>query len=291
MQKKPSSVQFRKAIPYFFILPFLLFFIMFFLVPSVYSVVLSLYKYRGYGAARFLGFQNYVSILKYSYFWTTLKNIAFYYFVQLLPLLVCSFSLALILMNETIRFKRFFKASIFLPQIMAFVCAALVWRVLLSTRSGLASQLFGLQIPFLEDPLLAKISVVIVGLWRGIGWYMVIFLAGLTNISADILEASKVDGANAAQRIFRIIIPLMKPTLLLALITNAISVFKMSTEPNMLLTGWITTPDYVATPLNIVLANIKGGSYGMASAAGWILFVIILVLTVIQYRFLEDPAA
>ena len=291
MFNKQYSLRFRKAIPYLFILPFLIFFIAFFLVPAVYSFVLSLYKYRGYGAARFLGFQNYVSILKYSYFWTTLKNIAFYYFVQLVPLLVCSFSLALILMNETIRFKRFFKASIFLPQIMAFVCAALVWRIILSTRSGLAAQLFGLQIPFLEEPLLAKISVVLVGLWRGIGWYMVIFLAGLTNISSDILEASKVDGANAGQRIFQIIIPLMKPTLMLTLIMNAISVFKMSTEPNMLLTGWISTPDYVATPLNIVLTNIKGGSYGMASAAGWILFVIILILTVIQYRFLEDPAA
>ena len=100
-----------------------------------------------------------------------------------------------------------------------------------------------------------------------------------------------MDGANAGQRIFQIIIPLMKPTLMLTLIVNAISVFKMSTEPNMLLTGWISTPDYVATPLNIVLTNIKGGSYGMASAAGWILFVIILILTVIQYRFLEDPAA
>lgn len=279
---------FRYSIPYFFIAPFISIFLMFFVFPAIYSIVLSFYQYRGYGAARFIGLQNYRNLLQYSYFWTTMKNIAFYYFVQLLPLFAVSFLLALIFMTTKVRFKRLLKASIFLPQIMAFICTALVWRIMLSTRSGLFPQLFGISIPFLEDPVLSKVSVVLLGLWRGIGWYMVIFLAGLTNISADVLDASRVDGSNAMQRTFYVIIPLMKPTFLLAMIINAISVIKMSIEPNILLSGWLSVPDYAATPLSILLSNMQGGSYGMASALGWLIFILIFILSMIQYRILEE---
>lgn len=277
-----------KWLPYLFILPFMISFFLFFLYPATYSLILSFFQYRGYGAMKFVGWNNYASLLQYGYFWVTLKNVLFYFTASFVPLMGISFILALILMSNEIQCRRVFKATIFMPQIMAFVCVALVWRIILSTRSGLFFQCFGFQIPFLTNPSLARWSVVFTLLWQGIGWYMVVFLAGLTSISRDVLEAAQVDGANGLKRITTIVLPMMKPTFKLAFVINAISAIKLSVEPGLLLSASMDAPEYAATSIGLLIKYMQGGTYGMASATGWILFMVILILSMVQYKLLGE---
>ena len=119
--------------------------------------------------------------------------------------------------------------------------------------------------------------------WRGIGWYFVIFLAGLTNISEEVEEAAMVDGATPFQNLMKIIIPLMKPTFMLTSVTYAIGSLKLYTEPNVLLSR-TEAPLQVAPYINIVTTNVNGGNFGMAAAAGWLLVLLILGCTLLQMK-------
>lgn len=275
-----------KVTPYLFIGPFLVFYIVFFIVPSAYSLVLSFFQYRGYGNAVFVGLKNYIALFQYSYFYSTLYNVFFYYIVHTIPMLALSFMLAYLLYSKYvgISLKRTYKACIFLPQIMALVCAALVFRVVFATNSGVVNKWLGTSIPFLERPLLMKLAVVVLIIWRGTGWYMIIFLSGLSGLDNSVLEAAVIDGVSGWQKMRYVVLPLMKPVLLLALVFETIGSLKISVEPNMLISGWINAPESAAPVINVVLDNIRGGSFGMASAAGWILTVIILLITLIQMR-------
>lgn len=283
-----SKLRIEKLIPYLFILPFILSFFIFFLFPAVYSFILSFYRYRGYGNATFIGFQNYISLFKYPFFWTSMKNTMFYFIIHIIPTMMISFLLALVLQSRYVVFKKLCKSLIFMPQVMAVVTSALVWRVILSTRTGVISTMLNREIQFLQDPLLMKLSVAVLITWRSIGWFMVVFIAGLTTISYEILESAIIDGANFLKRMLHIVIPLMKPIFLLAFIIETIGSLRVAVEPNLLISGQLDAPVHAAPVLNIIVNNIKGGNFGMASATGWILFMIILALSLLQYKILNE---
>jgi len=273
---------------YIFISPFLGSFLLFFLVPAVYSIVLSFYRYRGFGNATFVGLRNYVTLIQYPFFWTAFANTFFYLVVHIIPTMVISFSVAVMLHSSYSKWTRLLKMIIFSPQVLAVVSAAMIWRVIFATRSGVINTLLGTEIPFLQDKLLMKLSVVIMITWRGIGWFMVIFLSGLTTISKDIMEASIIDGANVIQRLFRITIPMMKSIFALSFIIETIASIKMAVEPNLLISNWLDAPVDAMPILNIVINNIKGGNFGFASAAGWIIFIVIFLLSIVQLRLFNE---
>ena len=161
--------------PYLFILPFLLTFLAFFLFPLLYSLVLSFFEYHGYGEAKWVGFDNYLTLFRYGAFWESVSNTLFYYILYVIPLMIISFLLALLMSEKLMnRFRSVYKPLIFLPQIIPVVASSLVFKILFSTRSGAINQLFGTQIPFLEDARYMRWTVLLLMVWRGIGWYMVI---------------------------------------------------------------------------------------------------------------------
>jgi len=134
--------------PYIFIAPFLIFFVIMFVVPSIYSFGLSFFRYKGYGEGRFIGLDNYIAILSYHVFWTELGNTIFYWLAHLLPLMIGAFLLAILIRSKLIKGQAFFKPIIFLPNIITIVAAALVYQSLFSTRYGVINTLSGIQIPF-----------------------------------------------------------------------------------------------------------------------------------------------
>jgi ABC-type sugar transport system permease subunit len=136
---------------------------------------------------------------------------------------------------------------------------------------------------------LMKWPIIALMVWRQTGWYFIIFLSGLTTISDEITEASTIDGATAFQNLIHITIPMMKPIFMLAFVTYGIGSLKLFTEPNLVLST-TEAPLQVAPFLNIVTTNITGGVFGMASAAGWFLVLIILALTLIQLRLFREEA-
>ena len=280
-QKKKKA---SKA-PYVFLLPFIVVYLATFLFPALYSLVLSFYKYKGYGTAKFVGFNNYKSLLNYSTMWKCLGNTLFYFIMSYIPTMLISFCLAVLVRSKTLkRFQRFYKPIIFMPQICAVVAASLIFQIIFGGDVGVINQLLGTKIPFLTDLKYMKWPVVALITWSGIGWYFIIFLAGLTTISEDVEEAALVDGATPFQKMIHVILPLMRPTFMLTSITYAIGSLKLYTEPNVLLSR-TEAPLQVAPYINIVTTNVNGGNFGMASAAGWLLVILIIACTLLQLKF------
>ena len=280
-QKKKKA---SKA-PYVFLLPFIVVYLATFLFPALYSLVLSFYKYKGYGTAKFVGFNNYKSLLNYSTMWKCLGNTLFYFIMSYIPTMLISFCLAVLVRSKTLkRFQRFYKPIIFMPQICAVVAASLIFQIIFGGDVGVINQLLGTKIPFLTDLKYMKWPVVALITWRGIGWYFIIFHAGLTTISEDVEEAALVDGATPFQKMIHVILPLMRPTFMLTSITYAIGSLKLYTEPNVLLSR-TEAPLQVAPYINIVTTNVNGGNFGMASAAGWLLVILIIACTLLQLKF------
>lgn len=270
--------------PYLFVLPFILFFVVLFLGPAVYSFVLSFFDYKGYGTATWVGLENYDAILSYQVFWTGMRNVFFYWIAHVIPMMALAFLLALLLRSKLVGAKRIFKPILFLPHLVAGVSAALLFRSFFSTNYGVLNTWLGTNIPWLEDMNLARWVVVIVLLWRNTGYWFIIYLAGLTAINPELEEAATVDGANAWQRMTRITLPLMRNTLLFAFVVDGIQALKLFGVPNVLgaNTG-LLCPTGMAPVLNILIDSIRSGRYGRASATGWLLFLVIVLVTRVQF--------
>jgi ABC-type sugar transport system permease subunit len=277
--------------PYLFIAPFLVSFVLFFLAPSLFSVVLSFARYNGYTAIQWIGFQNYRSLIDDPYFRQAVMNTLFYWLVPMLPLLGGGLGLALLVRSRMARLTRFYKPLIFLPQVMAPVAAALVWRVML-TNNGILNALTGLKTDWLADPGAQKWGVVMLLVWRGVGWYFVVFLAGLTSIPDELLEAASVDGVRALQRLRYIILPLLRPTMMFAVVIDTIMSLQLFTEPNLLVgTGGGSiagAPPSAAPVMNQVISNLTNGAFGLSAAVGWLMFIVIGIFSFAQFRVFRE---
>lgn len=272
----------NKVLPYLYILPFVVAFVLFFVAPAGYALVLSFFKFRGYGAMKFVGFDNYKALLHYDAFWQSVKNTIFYFAVHFIPVMVGAFLFAVGLRSKAMgKLQKVFKPILFLPQVVPIMATALIFRIMFSTRSGVINQMLGLNIAWLENRSIMRWVVALMVIWRATGWFMVIFLSGLTTISDDLYEAASLDGATSFQAMTRITVPLMKPFFIFAFIMDAISSFKIFTEPNILISQTSQAPVDVAPMMNMVTNNIRGGNFGMASAAGWLLFIIIMTVSAV----------
>lgn len=277
--------------PYAFLAPFLLSFLVFFALPSVVSLLLSFARYNGITPLQWVGLQNYRSLFEDPYFIQAIENTLFYWLVPLVPLLGGALGLALLVRSKLARWPGFYKPLIFIPQVMAPVAAALVWQVMLS-NNGIVNSVTGSNTQWLVDPGAMKVGVVLLLLWRGIGWYFVVFLAGLTSIPEELLEAASVDGARAWQRLRYIILPLLRPTIMFAVVIDTIASLQLFTEPNLLVgTGGgaiAGAPPSAAPVMNQVINNLTGGAFGLSAAVGWIMFIAIGAFSLVQFRLFRE---
>jgi ABC-type sugar transport system permease subunit len=280
--------------PYLFISPFLISFLVFFALPSILSLVLSFARYNGYTAIHWIGFQNYRALLSDPEFRQSVRNTLFYWLVPLLPMLGGALLLAVLVRSKLVRWSGFHRTVIFVPQVMAPVAAALVWRVMLSDN-GIVNSVTHLRTNWLEDPGSMKWGVVILLVWRGFGWFFVVFLAGLASIPDELLEAASVDGARPWQRLRYVILPLLRPTIFFAIVIDTIASLQLFTEPNLLigsgggnLTG---APPAAAPVMNQVIVDVTSGEYGLAAAVGWLLFIAIGIFSLIQFRIFRQARA
>jgi ABC-type sugar transport system permease subunit len=280
--------------PYLFISPFLVSFLVFFALPSVLSLALSFARYNGYTAIHWIGFQNYRALLSDPEFRQSIRNTLFYWLVPLVPLLGGALVLAVFVRSTLVKWSGFYRTLIFVPQVMAPVAAALVWRVMLSDN-GIVNSVTHLRTNWLQDPGAMKWGVVILLVWRGFGWYFVVFLAGLSSVPDELLEAASVDGARPWQRLWYVILPLLRPTIFFAVVIDTIASLQLFTEPNLLigsgggnLTG---APPSAAPVMNQVIVDVTSGEYGLAAAVGWLLFIVIGIFSLIQFRLFREARA
>ncbi len=282
--RRSSQMLRRQALwAYLFIAPFCLLFLVFSIGPYIYSFVLSFDRYAGFGTVTPVGLHNYISILQYHVFWTELWNTLFYWLAHAIPLIPIAFLLAFLVRSRLIKGQRFWKPVIFLPQVMTIVAVSLVFQTLFSTQYGVVNQVFHTHIQWMENYAITRWVVVLMLIWQGLGFWFVVFLAGLTSIDPSLEEAAIVDGAVVWQRLRYVIIPLMRNIFLFAFAIDAIGSMRLYTQPNVLVSRASLADPEVAPLLNLLVSNLQGGSFGQSAAVGWLLFIITIAITGILF--------
>ena len=276
----------RDWAPYVFLAPLLVFFVVFFLLPVGFSLYLTFTRWNGLSAPRFIGLDNYTFILQDASFRRSLLNtLAFaggtvFLGIPLALLIAFTFTQS--------RFRAFWRSIYWLPMITNVVAIAYLWQFILDGRYGLFNRLlgvFGITGPnWLTDPTFAMWAVIIVAIWTGLGANMLIFSAGLEGIDGSYDEAAQVDGANIWQSFWHVTLPLLRPTLLFVTVTSFISGMG-AFDLILALTNGGPAGSTSVTAFYMYQTAFEDLRLGRASAAAFVLFVIIVVLTAIQLRF------
>ncbi len=271
---------------YLFISPWLIGFCAFVAGPMIASLYLSFTKWELLDKPIWVGLDNFkVMFFEDPLFWTTLYNTA-YYTLLAVPLgIIVSLSLALLL-NQDVKALSIYRTLYYLPAVTSGVATAIVWVWIFNPNIGLLNyflSLLGIQGPrWLGDPTWAKPSLIIMSLW-GAGGSMVIYLAGLKNIPTQLYEAARIDGANSWQTFWNITIPQLTPTIFFNLIMGLIGAFQTFTNAYVMTQGGPvnSTLFYV-----LYLYNNAFQYYhmGYASSMAWFLFIIVILVTLLQFR-------
>ena len=257
--------------------------IMIFIVfPTVGSFALSFFNWDMLSKPEWVGISNYLDLFKNPKFWFILRNTLIFslsvtIFAVIIPLLLAA------ILNEKIFGKDFFKTSYFLPFVTPMIVVALVWQWIFDPNLGLLNHLLKLNINWLFDPDFALTALIIVQAWKLIGYNTIILLSGFGNINSSLIEAAEIDGASPFAKFFRIIIPLLSPTILFVMIVTTISSFQVFDLVFMMTKGG---PEN-ATNLLVYWLYQEGFEYfniGQASCIAYVLFTIIAILSIFQWK-------
>lgn len=275
-----------------FLSPSLIVFIVFIFLPIAIAFYLSMMKWDLLSADKqFVGLTNYIYYLKDPFFYKVLLN-TLYYAAAHIPLdLVFSLSLALIL-NKKLKGLSFYRTVYFIPVISSMVAVSAVWIWIYEPESGgLANYFLSLlgisPLGWLNDPKWAMPAIIIMSVWKGLGYNIIIFLAGLQNIPDSYYEAARVDGANAWQQFRNVTLPLLSPITYFVVLMGIINSFKVFTQIEVM------TPE--GGPLNTTSVLVfylyqeafHKYRFGRASALAFILFIIVIAITMIQRAYSE----
>ncbi|MDX6152579.1 sugar ABC transporter permease [Marinococcus sp. PL1-022] len=276
----------RAWIPYAFLLPNMLIFGIFVGLPAIYGIFYAFTEWDGISTPIFVGIENFRTILSDSEFWTMLLRTSVYVAIVVPLTVVCALGLAWLLTRE-IKGSNIFRAIFFLPVMISFIVAGLMWNWILQTDTGLINYLLtviGIEpVGWLSNPIFANISVIVVTVWNRVGFFMLIFIAGLQSISKSYYEAAEIDGANNWNKFRLVTIPLLRPITLLVVILCFIEFFKTFALVVSLTGGGPIN----ATRYFVQYTYDTGfglGEFGMGSALSLILFVIMAVITLIQWK-------
>lgn len=288
MNKKPLIN--RKTIPYFLIAPVVVIFIIFMVYPILRSLYLSFFELVS-GSYEFVGFRNYVTLFKDETFWKSLFNTFIFLIVQVPVMIGGALLIAVAIEQKFIRGRAFFRTTIFLPSVTALVAYALVFKVLLNGDHGLINyviELFGGKgINWFYEEWPARFAIIISITWRWLGYNMIILMAGIQGISNDLMEAAEIDGATFWDKLFYITIPMVKPIILFCTITSTIGTLQLFDEPYILTAGG---PNYATITMGQYLYDngFRYLKFGYASAIGYVMTVIIALLSVFQFKATKE---
>ncbi|PKL85655.1 MAG: sugar ABC transporter permease [Ignavibacteriae bacterium HGW-Ignavibacteriae-1] len=275
------------------LMPWIIVLAVFWLYPLFYAIYISLTDYKTLtNTATFVGLANYENLFGDSVFWVALQNTAIFTLGTVPVTTAIALILASILNNKLIRFKEFFRASYFLPTVTSLVVISLIFTNLYA-RDGYINNIlsmFGMPFPergWLLDTSTALLSIMAMDVWISIGYYMILFLAGMQTISEDLYDSAKLNGASPVQQFFYITLPLIKPTLLFVLVINTIKSFQVFIEIFVMTKGGPLDSTTTLVYLVFVNAFEKTDMMGYASAIAFVLFFILLVFSYLQIKFLK----
>ena len=278
---------------YLFILPNMIGIFIFVLGPVIAGLLLSFTKWDLLSSPVWIGISNYKELLHDSLFWTSLKNTAYYAVLTVPAFLIFSLLLA-ILVNRSLKGINIFRAIYFIPVVTSVTAISIVWKWIYNPEFGILNFLLDLigvsPKQWLNDPKLAMLCIAIMSVWHGVGYDMMISLAGLKEIPSQLYEAAKIDGASRMQMFLWITLPLLTPTLFFLLVINLIGSFQVFGEIYVMTDGG---PGNATLTYSYFLYQnaFLWFKMGYAASLGYVLFLIIFILTLIQFRLLGRRVA
>ncbi|WP_236717477.1 carbohydrate ABC transporter permease [Bifidobacterium breve] len=272
--------------------PTLLVYVVFIILPIFIAIGYSFTRYSGIGKARFIGLDNYKRLFHDQLFWKSLQNTAIIFVLASVLLLVLSFLLALLL-NNKLKFADTSKALVFSPAIIAPIIVGIIWVYILDPKIGVINNILrsigagSLAKQWIGGTVLSPYSMAIIYFWQQLGYLTTIFIAGLKMIPKEVLEAVKVDGANAVQRVFYVIIPMMRSsisTVIVLIITGIFKIFEIVQQttgggPNHM-SETLVTYSYSMT--------FQSSEYGYGMSIATVTFLISLGITGIYFLFSKE---
>lgn len=278
----------HNAWSYLFVLPALLILGVFMVYPAIYAFQMSFYDWRVLGDSTFVGLENYLRFFQMPNVRTAVRNTLYYALLNVPGTLFVSLFVALLL-NMDLRGRAWFRVFFYLPVISSDVAVSLLWKwIYWAGDRGLLNNLVALvgiaPQDWLGDPSLAMPSIVLMTIWKGIGTNMLIFLSGLQAIPKDLYEAATIDGAGLWARFRYITWPLLNPVTIVVLLLLTISSLQVFT-PVFVMTGGGPANHTMTISFYIYNLSITNGLYGFASAVSYVLFGVILGITIFQRRF------
>ncbi|MFB3161935.1 sugar ABC transporter permease [Neobacillus sp. 179-J 1A1 HS] len=278
----------RTFLFYMFILPWLVGFFIFTAGPMIYSLYMSFTDFSGLGAANWVGIENYKKILTEDpLFWQSLWNTLFYTIIGVPLGLVVGYMLA-VLLNAKVKFMGTFRTLFYLPSLVPTVASSLLWILIFQPDFGIANAILSfLHLPtsdWLLSEAMVKPALIIMSLW-GAGGGMVIYLAGLQSVPVSLYEAAELDGAGKLRKFWHVTVPMTSNVIFFNLIMGLIGSFQVFTQAYVVSSG-NGGPNYKSLFYVFYLYQdaFKFFKMGYASALAWILFIIILIFTVIQFK-------
>lgn len=281
-------------LPYAFVLPAVLIFATLMAIPMMGAIFLSFESWDGLRPARWVGLANYVDLLQDPIFLQALEHTAYFVVVTVvlqtvIPLLVAS------LLNSGIRGSVVFRTIYFMPVVISLAITGLLWSMIYEPNFGVLNTtlnnlgLHGLTRFWLSDNVTVMPSIITISVWQSMGFYVVIFFAGLQNIPQELYESAALDGANAWQRLIRVTVPLLAPVTTVVVVLNTIGGIQVFDQVYVLTNGG---PNHASETLGTYLYTVAFGAMassvselGYAAAIGVVILLLALILSVIQIRW------
>lgn len=276
--------------PYLFVAPFVVLFLCFMVYPLIRSIILSVCATPAPNTVNFVGMDNYLYLIKDPSFWQAVVNTAIYSGVFLSIQLPSALILAILLNSKFVLFRNFFRFAFFSTHLVGTVFVAVLFTQILNTRSGMLNQMLGWavgyvpQINWLGDPFLARVSVLMAWLWLSIGYAMIYFLAALQAVDTELYEAASVDGAGKLSQFWHVTVPGIAPVLIFMTLVGIIGSFQLFELPYVLFGG--AGPRQAGSTIVAYLYTtaFSSGNLAYASAIGWALVAMLLLLSILQLK-------
>jgi len=278
----------RKAVPYLFISPFFIVFLIFFLGPAIFAFYAGFHDWSLLTPLKYVGLKNFQLLLRDQAFWKSVVNTLYYIGAALLLQWPLSLLFAVMLNRERLPGRKVFTPAFFIPNLTSSIVIGIVFVLFLDKTYGLFNmplKALGLEpINWLGSREMSKPAVIILLVWRWVGYNMVLFLSSLKSIPGELYEAAWVDGANRRQAFWSLTLPLLRPAIAYIMIMGIIGGWQIFNEPYILTNGG-PSDSSLALANYLYRVSIQNLRMGYGSAIGTVLFIFVFIVSIIQMRF------
>lgn len=262
----------------------------FMVIPIVIAFAGSFHNWNPLnGTYKWIGLDNYIRMFQYPTFWVSMGNTVIFCIVVVAFRVVLGLGLAYAISSRMVKSKTFFRTIFYMPTVTPLVAVAYVWKIMYNPQFGLIDNLFGLNINWLYSSKFALPAVMAMTIWKDFGYAVILFMSGLLSIPGDYYEASGINGANAWQTFRYITLPLLRPTMILVVITSLISYLQAYVPVMVMTKGGPGTSTFLSSYLVYDQAFVKY-NFGYASAIAFFILIFTAVLTLLSFKLIGEKS-